>query len=122
MTSKEQIKKIVQGWKPLRDRLIVVPKIKDKQSESGLLLSESKMGEDIEQEGEVLAIGPGRIYESGTRVPMDVKVGDRVLFALHSGDTVYIDENGKIHRGIGDLREEWLAVKFILQDSILSIL
>jgi chaperonin GroES len=119
---KQDILRIVKTWKPIGDRVIVVAKTKEKVTKSGLLTADVKMGEDVEQIGEVLAIGPGKVYESGERGEMEVKVGDTIAFDLHAGTTLYVDSEGGIHRGIGDLRDEWLPIKVLRHDSILSIL
>lgn len=122
MTTKQQIIDRLKSGRPISDRILVIPDTKQKETASGLLTADAKMGEDVKQVGTVIAVGPGRVYESGVRVDMEVKVGDRVLFGMHAGDTVYVDEAGDIHRGIGDLRDEWLAVKILRQDSVLYIL
>jgi chaperonin GroES len=69
--------------KPLGDRLIVEPIEREEVTASGIVLPET--AKEKPQEGEVLAAGPGRRDEDGKRIPMDVKEGDRVLFAKYSG-------------------------------------
>ena len=75
--------------KPLGDRLVVEPKGQEETTASGLILPET--AKEKPQEGEVLAIGPGRRDDDGDRIAMDVAVGDRVLYAKYGGTEVKID-------------------------------
>jgi chaperonin GroES len=75
--------------KPLGDRLVVEPKEREQTTASGLILPETAA--EKPQEGEVIAVGPGRRDEDGKRVPMDVNLGDRVLYAKYGGTEVKID-------------------------------
>ncbi len=76
--------------KPLGDRLVVEPKERESTTASGLVLPET--AKEKPQEGEVLAVGPGRRDESGKRIEMDVEVGDIVLYAKYGGTEVKIDD------------------------------
>ncbi len=75
--------------KPLGDRLVVEPKEREETTPSGLVLPET--AKEKPQEGEVIAIGPGRRDDEGKRIAMDVAVGDRVLYAKYGGTEVKID-------------------------------
>lgn len=75
--------------KPLGDRLVVAPKEREQTTASGLILPETAA--EKPQEGEVLAVGPGRRDDQGGRIAMDVHVGDRVLYAKYGGTEVKID-------------------------------
>lgn len=75
--------------KPLGDRLVVEPKEKEETTPSGLVLPET--AKEKPQEGEVIAVGPGRRDDDGKRVAMDVSVGDLVLYAKYGGTEVKID-------------------------------
>ncbi len=75
--------------KPLGDRLVVEPKEREQTTASGLILPETAA--EKPQEGEVIAVGPGRRDDDGKRVAMDVSVGDRVLYAKYGGTEVKID-------------------------------
>ncbi|MFQ5874362.1 MAG: co-chaperone GroES [Dehalococcoidia bacterium] len=77
-------------FKPLSDRVIVEPIEKEETTASGIVLPET--AKEKPQEGKVLAIGPGRRDEEGKRIPMDVKEGDRVLFAKYAGTEVKLDD------------------------------
>ena len=76
--------------KPLGDRLVVEPKERESTTASGLVLPET--AKEKPQEGEVLAVGPGRRDEDGKRIKMDVEVGDIVLYAKYGGTEVKIDD------------------------------
>ena len=71
--------------KPLEDRIVVKPLDAEQTTASGLVIPDT--AKEKPQEGEVLAVGPGR-FEDGTRVPLDVKVGDTVLYSKYGGTEV----------------------------------
>ena len=75
--------------KPLGDRLVVEPMERQETTPSGLVLPET--AKEKPQEGEVVAIGPGRRDEDGKRIAMDVAKGDRVLFAKYAGTEIKYD-------------------------------
>ena len=75
--------------RPLHDRVIVKRLESERTTAAGIVIPDSA-GEKPDQ-GEVLAVGPGRRDETGKLVPMDVKVGDRVLFGKYSGQTVKVE-------------------------------
>ncbi len=76
--------------KPLGDRLVVEPKEREAMTASGLVLPET--AKEKPQEGEVIAVGPGRRDEDGKRIDMDVKVGDIVLYAKYGGTEIKVDD------------------------------
>jgi chaperonin GroES len=73
---------------PLADRVVVRSLEGHEQTRGGLFIPDT--AKEKPQEGEILAVGPGR-YDEGKRVPMEVKVGDKVLFGKYSGTEVMID-------------------------------
>lgn len=75
--------------KPLGARVIIEPIEQEEMTAGGIILPET--AKEKPQEGNVLAVGPGDRDEKGVRVPMDVKVGDKVLFAKYSGTEVKLD-------------------------------
>jgi chaperonin GroES len=75
--------------KPLGDRVIVKPGEKEAMTKSGIVLPDT--ASEKPQEGSVLAVGPGRVLDNGKRVEMDVKAGDKVLFAKYAGTEVKLD-------------------------------
>ena len=72
--------------KPLGDRLLVKPIEQEEKTASGIILPET--AKEKPQEGEVLAVGPGGRKEDGSRIAMDVEVGNRVLYAKYAGTEV----------------------------------
>ena len=72
--------------KPLEDRIVVKALEAEQTTASGLVIPDT--AKEKPQEGEVLAIGPGRIDDNGQRVPLDVKVGDVVLYSKYGGTEV----------------------------------
>ena len=72
--------------KPLEDRLVVKPLDAEQTTTSGLVIPDT--AKEKPQEGEVLAIGPGRIDDKGNRVPVDVAVGDKVIYSKYGGTEV----------------------------------
>lgn len=75
--------------KPLGDRLVVQPKEHEETTASGIILPET--AKEKPQEGEVVAVGPGRRDDDGDRVEMDVAVGDMVLYAKYAGTEIKVD-------------------------------
>jgi chaperonin GroES len=75
--------------KPLEDRVVVRALEAEQTTASGLVIPDTV--KEKPQEGEVLAVGPGRIDDNGQRVPLDVSVGDRVIFSKYGGTEVKYD-------------------------------
>lgn len=75
--------------KPLEDRVVVKPGTEEERTKGGIVLPDT--AKERPQEGEVKAVGPGRLLDSGERAPMDVKVGDKVIFAKYGGTEIKID-------------------------------
>jgi chaperonin GroES len=80
--------------RPLADRLIVEPVEQEEKTASGIILPET--AKERPQEGNVLAVGPGRKDEDGKPIPMDVKEGDRVLYAKYAGTEVKLPDDRKV--------------------------
>jgi chaperonin GroES len=74
--------------RPLGDR-VVVKVVKDEKTAGGIFLPEN--AQEKPQTGEILAVGPGKILDNGSRQTIDVAVGDRILFAKYSGTEVKLD-------------------------------
>ena len=77
--------------KPLGDRLIVEPIVKDEETFAGGALVLPETAKEKPQQGMVLAVGPGRKDDDGDRILMDVEEGQRVLYAKYAGTEVKID-------------------------------
>jgi chaperonin GroES len=77
--------------KPLADRLVVKPLESEEVTPSGIVLPET--AKEKPQKGEVLSVGPGARDDEGKRIVMDVRVGDKVLFAKYAGTEIKIDSD-----------------------------
>ena len=76
--------------KPLQDR-ILVKRLEEKEvKKGGIIIPDTAKGKP--QEGEVVAVGPGKVTDDGKRQPMDVKVGDKILFGKYSGSEVKLGD------------------------------
>jgi chaperonin GroES len=73
---------------PLEDRIVVKPSEGEETTVSGLVIPDT--AKEKPQEGEVVSVGPGR-FEDGNRVPLDVKVGDTVIYSKYGGTEVKVD-------------------------------
>jgi chaperonin GroES len=91
--------------RPLHDRLIVKRLEEEERTKGGIIIPDTAKEKPIE--GRVIAVGDGKAKEDGTKIPMEVKKGDRVLFAKYAGTEVKIDG------------EEHLMMK---EDDILAII
>lgn len=80
--------------KPLGDRLVVEAIEQDETTAGGIFIPET--AKEKPQKGKVLAAGPGRLDDSGKRVAMEVKVGDRVLYARYAGTEIKLEGNKKV--------------------------
>ena len=74
---------------PLADRVVVKPIEREEVTKGGIVLPDT--AKEKPQEGEVLAVGPGRLSEDGKRIAMDVKVGDRVIYAKYGGTEIKVE-------------------------------
>ena len=75
--------------KPLADRVVVKPAAAEEKTKGGIILPDTAKEKPVI--GEVVAVGPGKVMENGTRVALEVKVGDRVLYGKYSGTEVTLD-------------------------------
>ena len=91
--------------KPLSDRVMVKPLEKEQEKKGGIIIPDT--AKEKPQEGEVIAAGPGKRDEQGKIIPMDVKVGDKILYGKYSGTEIKIED------------EEYLIMH---QDDILGII
>ena len=73
---------------PLEDRIVVKPGEAEETTVSGIVIPDT--AKEKPQEGEVVAVGPGR-FEDGTRVPLDVKVGDKVIYSKYGGTEITVE-------------------------------
>jgi chaperonin GroES len=75
---------------PLGDRVLVKPIEKEEKTKSGIYLPDT--AKEKPQEGEVIGVGPGKYDETGKRIPMDLKVGDTVIYAKYGGTEIKVDD------------------------------
>ena len=83
------------------DRLVVRPIEAEEKTKTGIYLPDT--AKEKPQEGEVIAVGPGRLSEDGKRIAMDVKVGDIVIYAKYGGTEVKIDDEELMILREGDI-------------------
>jgi len=75
---------------PLADRLVVKPIEAEEKTKAGIYLPDT--AKEKPQEGEVVAVGPGRLSDDGKRIAMDIKVGDIVIYAKYGGTEIKVDD------------------------------
>ena len=75
---------------PLADRLVVKPIEREEVTKGGIVLPDTV--KEKPQDGDVLAVGPGRLSDDGKRIAMEVKVGDRVIYAKYGGTEIKIED------------------------------
>src|SRR5438046_7094189 len=75
---------------PLEDRVVVKPSEEEEMTASGLVIPDT--AKERPQEGKVMAMGPGR-FEDGQRIPMDVKVGDTIIYSKYGGTEVKVERD-----------------------------
>jgi chaperonin GroES len=81
---------MAESLKPLADRVVVKPIERERVSKGGIVLPDT--AKEKPQEGKVIAVGEGRLSEDGKRLPMDVKVGDVVIYAKYGGTEIKIED------------------------------
>jgi chaperonin GroES len=75
---------------PLGDRVVIKPTPKEEVSKGGIVLPDT--AKEKPQEGEIIAVGPGKLSEDGKRIAMEVKVGDKVIYSKYAGTEFKVDE------------------------------
>jgi chaperonin GroES len=91
---------------PLGDRVVIKPIPKEEVSKGGIVLPDT--AKEKPQEGEIIAIGPGRLSEDGERITMEVKKGDRVIYSKYAGTEFKLDDEELVIMRESDI----LAKKF----------
>ena len=92
-------------FRPLHDHLLVKRTAEENKTKGGIIIPDT--AKEKPQEGEVIAVGNGKVLDNGTKVAMDVKVGDKILFGKYSGSDIKIDG------------EEFLILR---EDEVLAVL
>jgi chaperonin GroES len=80
---------ITKKLRPLGDRVVVQPSAREEMTKSGIVIPDT--AKEKPQEGKILAVGPGRILDDGKREQMDLKKGDKVLYAKYGGTEFKLD-------------------------------
>ena len=80
--------------KPLNDRIVIKPLQQEQVLSSGIVIPDS--AKEKPQQGEVVAIGPGKRDDDGNRVPLDIEMGDRILYKKYTGQEIQIDNEDLI--------------------------
>ena len=91
--------------KPLGDRVIVRPISEEEVSKGGIILPDT--AKEKPQRGEIVAVGPGKLDENGKRIAMEVKKGDKVVYAKYAGAEIKVDDEDLLI-----LRESDILAKF----------
>jgi chaperonin GroES len=81
----------MSNLRPLGDRVVIQPVERESMTASGIVLPDT--AKEKPQEGSVVAVGPGKLLETGERVPLEIKAGDRVLYSKYSGTEFTLDGN-----------------------------
>jgi len=80
---------VITSLRPLGDRVVIRPLARETVTKSGIVLPDT--AKEKPQEGEIIAVGPGKVLDNGKRITLEVKIGQRVLFAKYSGTEVKIE-------------------------------
>jgi chaperonin GroES len=75
---------------PMGDHLVVKPTQSEEKTKSGIYIPDT--AKEKPQEGKVIAVGPGKMTDEGKRIPMDVEVGDIIIYAKYGGSEIKLDE------------------------------
>lgn len=75
---------------PIGDRVVVKPEPEEQKTRSGIVLPDT--AKEKPSEGTVVAVGSGRIFDNGQKVPLEVKIGDKIIYSKYGGSEVKIDE------------------------------
>jgi chaperonin GroES len=75
--------------KPLADRVVIKPSPAEEKTKGGIILPDTAKEKPVV--GEVVAVGPGKVADDGKKIPMEIKVGDKVLYGKYSGTEVTVD-------------------------------
>jgi chaperonin GroES len=80
---------VITSLRPLGDRVVVKPLARETVTKSGIVLPDT--AKEKPQEGEIVAVGPGKVLDNGKRTTIEVQVGQRILFAKYSGTEVKVE-------------------------------
>lgn len=87
--------------KPMSDRILIRPTEQEETTQSGIVLPDT--AKERPQEGEVVAVGPGRYLSNGKRLEMELKAGDKVIFSKYAGTEIEADDGELLLLGSNDI-------------------
>ena len=86
---------------PMADRVVVRPTKREETTKSGIVLPDTVR--ERPQEGEVVAVGPGRYLDHGKRLDMELKVGDKVIYSKYAGTEINVEDEEVLVLGVNDV-------------------
>jgi chaperonin GroES len=87
--------------KPMADRVVVRPAKQEETTKSGIFIPDTV--QERPQEGEVVAVGPGRYLDNGKRLNMELKVGDKIIYSKYAGTEIKVEEEDLLVLGTNDV-------------------
>jgi len=114
----DKVLTFIKSWAPISDRVVVLPDEQVEQTVEGILTSHTKQGEDRRITGTVIAVGKGRYGESGELIPMESKVGDKVILGKFTGNDYLIDSELTIEKYNGIRGDDQTLICILRQDSL----
>ncbi len=87
--------------KPLADRIVIRPVQQEEMTKSGIVLPDT--AKERPQEGEVVAVGPGRYLRNGKRLDLEVAVGDKVIYSKYAGTEIQVEDEELLFLGANDV-------------------
>ncbi len=87
--------------KPMCDRVVVRPSVQEETTKGGIYLPDT--AQERPQEGEVLAVGPGRYLQNGKRLEMELQVGDKVIYSKYAGTEIKVEDEELLVLGSNDI-------------------
>ena len=87
--------------KPMSDRILIRPTEQEEMTQSGIFLPDT--ARERPQEGEVVAVGPGRFLNNGKRLEMELKAGDKIIYSKYAGTEIEADEGELLMMGANDV-------------------
>ena len=97
---------MARNFQPLGDRVVIKPQDEEEVTKSGLVLPDT--AKEKPQEGEVVAVGPGRVSDDGTRIKMEIEKGDKVVYSKYAGTEFKEDDEDYLI-----VRESDILAKFV---------
>ena len=97
---------MARSFQPLGDRVVIKPQDEEEVTKSGLVLPDT--AKEKPQEGEVVAVGPGRVSDDGTRIKMEIEKGDKVVYSKYAGTEFKEDDEDYLI-----VRESDILAKFV---------